>query len=29
VLQTCKNLAIDVFSYLSNAFRGNVAPLFA
>jgi transposase len=28
VLQTCKNLAIDVFSYLSNAFRGNVAPLF-
>jgi transposase len=28
VLQTCKNLAIDVFGYLSSAFRGNVAPLF-
>jgi transposase len=29
VLQTCKNLAIDVFSYLSNAFRGVIGPIFA
>ena len=28
VLQTCKNTAQDVFSYLSNAFRGIVTPLF-
>jgi hypothetical protein len=29
VLQTCKNLAIDSFTYLSNAFRGVIGPLFA
>ena len=29
VLQTCNKLSIDVFDYLSNAFRGNIAPLFA
>jgi transposase len=29
VLQTCKNLAIDIFGYLSNAFRGVVGPIFA
>jgi transposase len=29
VLQTCKNLAIDTFAYLSNAFRGVLGPLFA
>ena len=29
VLQTCKNLAIDVFTYLSNAFRGAIGPIFA
>jgi transposase len=29
VLQTCKNLAIDVFRYLSDAFRGDVRPIFA
>jgi transposase len=29
VLQTLKNLAIDAFSYLSNAFRGRVDPIFA
>jgi transposase len=29
VLQTCKNLAIDVFAYLRNAFCGVIAPLFA
>ena len=29
VLQTCKNLAIDSFTYLSNAFRGVIGPIFA
>jgi transposase len=29
VLQTCKNLAMDVFTYLSNAFRGVIGPIFA
>ena len=29
VLQTCKNLTVDAFSYLSNAFRGVVGNLFA
>ena len=28
VLQTCKNKAIDVFQFLSNAFRGIVGKLF-
>jgi transposase len=29
VLQTCKNRALDIFNYLSNAFRGTIAPIFA
>jgi transposase len=29
VLQTCKNKAIDAFTYLSNAFRGILGDLFA
>jgi transposase len=29
VLQTLKNRAADVFSYLSNAFRGVLSPIFA
>jgi transposase len=29
VLQTLKNLGRDIFSYLSNAFRGRIAPIFA
>jgi transposase len=29
VLQTLKNRALDVFNYLSNAFRGRIAPIFA
>ncbi len=29
VLQTCKNKAVDAFTYFSNAFRGVLGNLFA
>ena len=29
VLQTCKNRAVDVFGFLSNAFRGVLGKLFS
>ena len=29
VLQTCKNRAVDAFTFLSNAFRGVLGNLFA
>jgi hypothetical protein len=29
VLQTCKNRAIDTFTYLRNAFHGVLGNLFA